>query len=400
MGRAEQQQKKNKHSKRTIGLNENENSLLDILVTNNNQGEDDIDNANTDNYAPLEDNLTLDNYLNSNKTPLLRNILNELQNFNSTKWKDTTVDEIFPELLTDGDLLLKRTMVKELQIICMELRCTTGRIWSSSQMVKSEIVNTIVNSFAMKNEKRHVTQNYKPESLLQECTNLIKGPDYRVEHRQVPLASLTQIELRKQWYENATTPLFGIVPGNDISVETEHFPYFSYPDFNTERKQLEFKTFDFTHILTNLRTQILTRGLPYCKKEHFEKLCHDRPDILSISLVSEKIDQQNAFTAMRMFNYDVEKYMGDNKFLDTADFVKLVHEWHEACNKRGLVADERVRKLHAMHQFLNKGVNFDAIPFQFPGRYIKGITWQTYEALLQTISTHIQLYCETKYWDI
>ena len=218
VGRAEQQQKKNKHSKRTIGLNENENSLLDILVTNNNQGEDDIDNANTDNYVPLEDNLTLDNYLKSNKTPLLQNILNELQNFNSTKWKDTTVDEIFPELLTDGDLLLKRTMVKELQIICMELRCTTGRIWSSSQMVKSEIVNTIVkafgrNSFAMRNEKRRVTQNYKPESLLWECTNLIKGADYPVEHLQVPLASLTQIELHKQWYENATTPLFGIVPG-------------------------------------------------------------------------------------------------------------------------------------------------------------------------------------------
>ena len=400
VGHAEQQQKKNKHSKRTIGLNENENSLLDILVTNINQGEDDIDNANADNYAPLEDNLTLDNYLKSNKTPLLRNILNELQNFNSTKWKDTTVDEIFPELLTDGDLLMKRTTVKELQIICMELRCTTGRIWSSSQMVKSEIVNTIVkafggNSFAMRNEKRRVTQNYKPESLLRECTNLIKGPDYPVEHLQVPLASLTQIELRKQWYENATTPLFGIVPGNDISAETEHFPYFSYPDFNTERKQLEFKTFDFTHILTNLRTQILTRGLPYCKKEHFKKLCHDHPDILSISLVCEKIDQQNAFTAMRMFNYDVEKYMHDNKFLDTADFVKLVREWHEACNKRGLAADEHVRKLHAMHQFLTKGVNFDAIPFQFPGRYIKGITWQTYEALLQTISTRIQLYCET-----
>ena len=48
-----------------------------------------------------------------------------------------------------------------------------------------------------------------------------------------------------------------------------------------------------------------------------------------------------------------------------------------------------------MHQFLTKGVNFDAIPFQFPGRYIKGITWQTYEALLQTISTRIHLYCET-----
>ena len=66
---------------------------------------------------------------------------------------------------------------------------------------------------------------------------------------------------------------------------------------------------------------------------------------------------------MRMFNYDVEKYMHDNNFLDTADFVKLVREWHEACNQRGLAAEERIRKLHAMHHFLMKGVNFDAIPF-------------------------------------
>ena len=39
-----------------------------------------------------------------------------------------------------------------------------------------------------------------------------------------------------------------------------------------------------------------------------------------------------------------------------------------------------------------KGINFDAIPFQYPGSYIKGITWQTYEALLQMISIRIQLY--------
>ena len=49
----------------------------------------------------------------------------------------------------------------------------------------------------MRNEKRRVMQNYKPESQLRDCTNLIKGPDYPVEHLQVPLASLTQIELRK-----------------------------------------------------------------------------------------------------------------------------------------------------------------------------------------------------------
>ena len=45
-----------------------------------------------------------------------------------------------------------------------------------------------------------------------------------------------------------------------------------------------------------------------------------------------------------------------------------------------------------MHKFLTKGINFNAVPFQFPGRYVRGLTWQTFEAILQTISTHIQLY--------
>ena len=48
-----------------------------------------------------------------------------------------------------------------------------------------------------------------------------------------------------------------------------------------------------------------------------------------------------------------------------------------------------------MHKFLTDGINFNCITFQYPGRYIKGITWQTFEALLQNISTHIQLYSYT-----
>ena len=45
-----------------------------------------------------------------------------------------------------------------------------------------------------------------------------------------------------------------------------------------------------------------------------------------------------------------------------------------------------------MHKFLTDEINFNCVPFQYPGRYIKGITWQTFEALLQNISTCIQLY--------
>ena len=155
---------------------------------------------------------------------------------------------------------------------------------------------------------------------------------------------------------------------------------------------MEPRTFDFTHILTNMHCQILTRGFNFCKKHHFEMLCEERLDILSMALVYDKIDTQNAFTAMKMFRYSVQRWMQQQGFSETAHFIWLVRNWHDACNRRGLSADTRVRYLSEMHEFLTKGMNFNCVPFQYPNRYIRGMTWQTYEALLQNISTRLQLY--------
>ena len=141
-----------------------------------------------------------------------------------------------------------------------------------------------------------------------------------------------------------------------------------------------------------MRCQILTHGFDFCPKHHFEELCKDRPDILSIASVFDKIDMQNAFTAMKMFHYNVERWMKDEGYLETAKFIKLVCNWHDACNRRGLTADTRVHYLNELHVFLTHGINFNCLPFQFPDRYIRGMTWQTFEALLQNISTKIQLY--------
>ena len=156
---------------------------------------------------------------------------------------------------------------------------------------------------------------------------------------------------------------------------------------SASRKQLEPRTFDFTHILMNLRNQILIRGYDFCRKEHFEELCKERPDILRIALVYDKIDTQNAFTAIKMFNYSVECWMKKKGYIVTAQFIRLVRNWHDACNRRGLSADTRVQYLNNMHEFLTAGIKFNAVPFQFAERYVRGMTWQTFEALLQNIST-------------
>ena len=71
--------------------------------------------------------LSLVEYLKSNSCVILANILNELKNSNLGKWSDKSIEDLFPALLTSGASLLEETNVKELNIMCLELRCATGR---------------------------------------------------------------------------------------------------------------------------------------------------------------------------------------------------------------------------------------------------------------------------------
>ena len=58
---------------------------------------------------------------------------------------------------------------------------------------------------------------------------------------------------------------------------------------------------------------------------------------------------------------------------------------------RGISAGERVHGLYEMHVFLNEQVNLDKFPFNH-NHYVEGMPIQTFEAILQNIPTHIQLY--------
>ena len=383
---------------RVIGLQGSEKNLLDVVKGNSffRDENNEVENINPDTVTGglSHNEQSLDSYLFSDNSSILQNILNELSNAFPNKWSDKTVHDLYPELLASPQNLLSKATLKELIIIGMELRCATGRTWYSANSVKADIANIIAKAFGSScsvTVQRRKKKVHNPETLFNSCIGFIKNSSFPVEHLQIPIASLHLMMNRNEWYQNSTLPTQSYVT-SETGATSRVIEFFSYPEFSAERQQMEFRTFDFTHILTNLRTQILTRGLDYCKKEHFHHLCENRPDILSIALVHEKTDQQNAFTAMRMFSVEVERYMRDNNFDDTADFIKLVRNWHDACNKRGIKADVRVSRLCDMHEFLTKGINFDCVPFQYPGRYIKGLTWQTYEAMLQVISTRIQLY--------
>ena len=393
----------NKRRKKTpIGLQVGEKNILhllesypDLVLNNDAEMELDLESDQLPDLHTVDQNI--ENFLLCEDCHLLENILNHLQHFNRNKWEHTTRDFLLTHILSDAQELMKVCILKEISIIATEMRCFTGRCWYSSTCLKSENCNNICAAFGGTNFVdtaigRRKERSYQPDSLLNISTGAVKIESFPVEHIQIPLCTILQRENNRKWLQNSPVPMYAPIPSEaDPRIVTVH-EHFSYPEFCSEREQLEPRTFDFTPFLTNMRCQILTRGFDYCPKKHFEELCTERPDILSIALVFDRIDTQNAFTAMKMFNYKVERWMLQKGYTETAKFIQLVRNWHDACNRWGLSADTRVRYLNDLHKFLTSGVNFNSVPFQYSERYVRGMTWQTYEALLQNISTRIQLY--------
>ena len=214
--------------------------------------------------------------------------------------------------------------------------------------------------------------------------------DYKVTPLQVALANAMHREKHEKWIEDCPINLLGYVP--DIYSNHVLFPMFSYPEYNKKRKQIEHCTLDYTHILTNMKTHILTKGYEFCPKEHFQELARLKPDLLSRPLVFDNINQQNAYSAIAMFSMPVQNFLEEKGHSESAKFVQLVHEWHSTCDTRGLRADVRVTLLYNMYCFLTQDIDFNRFPFPLTGGYWWGMPVQTYKALLQNICTCIQLY--------
>ena len=166
-----------------VGLQDNENNLLDVINLHRNQNLDmDINDQEEDGVNEAENEqqrtLLLDEYVKSDSCVILANILNELKKSNPGKWSDKSIEDLFPTVLTNGTSLPEETTVKELNIMCLELHCATGRNWSSSNMVKAEIVNEIVKAFSgnnFVNAEHRKKKLFNPESLVTLCVNSMKN---------------------------------------------------------------------------------------------------------------------------------------------------------------------------------------------------------------------------------
>ena len=121
------------------------------------------------------------------------------------------------------------------------------------------------------------------------------------------------------WYKRSSVDYTQMIPlaEENNPEKFEAMELFAYPEQSVEGELL-FRMFDYTHILTNMRSHILTRGYDYCKKEDFEWIVDNTTGILSRYLVQYKMDAQNAFSAMKMYTLHW-KQMSVKKVLNLLD---------------------------------------------------------------------------------
>ena len=165
---------------------------------------------------------------------------------------------------------------------------------------------------------------------------------------------------------------------------------FNYPEYCDSRDQIELRTFDYTHILNNLRFHICNKGFDNVSMDAFLYVSQMNQDVLPQAIVELKLDRQNCSLSQRFFSEDVQKILTEGGFSAEAEFVSLVRMWFRACDERGMGVKDRLLHLERMYDYLVSMMEFSHYP---PLKtHVGGIPIRTYEALLHCISSRFTLF--------
>ena len=330
------------------GLKPAERNILSALSSNivnpfleleGNDGEDtDDDGEYLPDLMPIQSSLR--QLLTSKGLKLLEDIAVELKEYAPDKWRHLTMSDLFPDMLCDAKVLVAKCTKDEIRIIRTVLEAYTSWAFFNASFTKARNANIITRAFEGTSfvqeitKPRPVRMKTNPDTLRQQCLKLILDRRYPLLTLQVSYASVTNWVRMNDWVIQSKIQLHVKIPRKMAGLSDIQFQLFCYQEFSEERKQLEPRTLDFSHVLTNIRMHICRQRYDFCKMEHFLELCSKRPDILSHSVVEDRADPQNVFTAIRFFSLPVQCYMLSKGYAETAHFIQLIRNWFRACNER------------------------------------------------------------------
>ena len=139
-------------------------------------------------------------------------------------------------------------------------------------------------------------QYFQPKKLFEIYKNFITSSKYPKEFLVAAVCNIEHKDRVSEWEEKSKIPIQIDVP----FLQDTHI-IFNYPELSKECQQLEMWTFDYTHILNNLRYHICNRGFVGISTEAFKNVSKVNHDILPMTIVEDKLDQQNCEISQRLF---------------------------------------------------------------------------------------------------
>ena len=324
----------------------------------------------------------------------LDNVLDELRKLkNKPKWKSLTTSDLAKNYLTDTKKAMK-LVHEELDVFNTLILTYTGvQIFKKSASKKHKVNRLILNL----GQYCHTLQS--PTNILHQPKRLLLLSKQQLLHKFYPKVYLAIVVAKckitselELWEQESTIPVKLQILNEEDDNYFEH-TIFSYPNYSTIRNEVEHRCTDPGHTLTNMRSQISRHGYDYVSTDAFLRVSETNHDVLPRSIIIDQLDRQSIPIAKRFFSSEVESVLFDNGDVQEAKFVSTVRNWFEACDERGIATFERLRNMQKMYDMLLDTLNFSDFP---PTQYIHGMPIQTFECILQGISTRMALYATSE----
>ena len=319
-------------------------------------------------------------------------ILTELRKLNNKHdWRNKTIDTFIREFLSSKKNISK-LFKYELDIINKQVFEFFGKNLFQKNDSKPVRVNKVFQQLrqmpqllVIESSDEDNIDYFQPKSLLNIYRDFVTSKQYPKEYLAAPLCTINHMQSVLKWESETSIPI-----QVDLDCLEERHIIFNYPEFSERRNQLEMRTFDYTHILNNLRYHICNKGFVGVSKDAFINVSETNHDVLPRAIVEDKMDRQNSTISQRFFSEDVEQILIQNENDTEADFCQKTRNWFRACDERGLEIKLRLKYLHDMYDLLLSKCNMCDYPP--PTTHIQGIPIRTNEAMLHTISTRFSLF--------
>ena len=305
------------------------------------------------------------------------------------KWSSLDVESLLNDILCTPESIYKELTSYEIDgILCViQRRCTK----KCPLVVKPKMKKLMKVNFL-----GHVLGHYHwyipPHKKVKDIPMLSAICRQEVVHSvpedvmQVGLALWTLRYDLEDWLNSSPVPVTLEIP-----VDPHEFDIFSYPEILTSRSQVESRMIDPSHCLMNLRVHATMKGFFGCDQKAFHRVSAADNNVLSKGLIVQPLEHKQSMSfALKVFSSDVEQTMGNNGDMKEAELIKHVHNWYSACNDRELLVTERLSYFVAMNNYMLTFYKPRCFPMSTT--HVCRLLSITFQAILQNISTRIQLY--------